>query len=147
MRRRILQSTLLVVTITALVLGAPLAVTTWRLVEDITRGDLTSLLERVEARIEDEGTTIPDAELQLAVPSNGRLVLQQPGQQARRIGVGENPVSESLPFGLGGVITLEEPRSAMLTQQIQATLVVLLLVLLSVAAGTVVATVTARRLA
>ncbi len=149
MRRRILQSTLLVVTITALVLGAPLAVTTWRLVEDITRGDLTSLLERVEARIEDEGTNIPDAELQLAVPSNGRLVLQQPGQPERRIGVdvGENPVSESLPFGIGGVITLEEPRSAMLTQQIQATLVVLLLVLLSVAAGTVVATVTARRLA
>ena len=35
----------------------------------------------------------------------------------------------------------------MLTQQIQATVVVLLLVLLSVAAGTVVATVTARRLA
>ena len=34
MRRRILQSTLLVVTITALVLGVPLAVTTWRLVED-----------------------------------------------------------------------------------------------------------------
>src|SRR6185312_6527641 len=39
------------------------------------------------------------------------------------------------------------PRSAMLAQQIQATLVVLGLVLLSVAAGTVVATVTARRLA
>ena len=131
MRRRILQSTLLVVTITALVLGAPLAITTWRLVEDITRGDLTSLLERVESRLEEEGTTIPDAELQLAVPSNGRLVLQQPGQPVRRIGVdvGENPVSESLPFGLGGVITLEEPRSAMLTQQMQATLVVLLLVL------------------
>ena len=52
MRRRILQSTLLVVTITALVLGAPLAVTTWRLVEDITRADLTALLERVEARLE-----------------------------------------------------------------------------------------------
>ena len=67
----------------------------------------------------------------------------------RRIGVnvGENPVSQSLPFGIGGAITLEEPRSAMLAQQIQATLVVLGLVLLSVAAGTVVATVTARRLA
>jgi len=148
-RRRILQSTLLVVTITALVLGAPLAVTTWRLVEDITRADLTALLERVEARLEAEGSTIPDSELQLAVPSNGRLVVQQPGQPERRIGVnvGENPVSQSLPFGIGGAITLEEPRSAMLAQQIQATLVVLGLVLLSVAAGTVVATVTARRLA
>ena len=61
MRRRILQSTLLVVTITALVLGAPLAVTTWRLVEDITRADLTALLERVEARLEAEGSTIPDS--------------------------------------------------------------------------------------
>jgi DNA-binding response OmpR family regulator len=39
-RRRILQSTLLVVTITALVLGLPLAITTWRLMEDFTRAEI-----------------------------------------------------------------------------------------------------------
>ena len=44
MRRRILQSTLLVVTITALVLGVPLGITTWRLMEDFSRADLLDRL-------------------------------------------------------------------------------------------------------
>ena len=48
MRRRILQSTLLVVAITALVLGGPLVITTWQLVEDFTRADLTSRLEQLQ---------------------------------------------------------------------------------------------------
>ena len=149
MRRRILQSTLIVVTITALVLGVPLGITTWRLVEDITRGELTAVLERVEARLEAAGGVVDPSELELVVPSRGRLVVQQPGQQVQVIGVdvGPNPVSESLPFGRGGVLTLEEPRSVMRTQQLQVSLVVLLLVVLSVGAGTVVATLTARRLA
>ena len=54
MRRRILQSTLLVVAITALVLGGPLAATTWQLVEDIARADLTSRLEVIAERLEDQ---------------------------------------------------------------------------------------------
>ena len=97
MRRRILQSTLLVVTITALVLGAPLAISTWRLVEDITRADLTALLERVEARLNTEGIDIPDAELQLAVPANGRLLVQQPGRPERHIGVNVGEVNWPRP--------------------------------------------------
>ena len=73
MRRRILQSTLLVVTITALVLGAPLAVTTWRLVEDITRADLISRLERVGAHLDGPGSfaDVDPAELELAIPPRG----------------------------------------------------------------------------
>ena len=61
--------------------------------------------------------------------------------------VGADPVVETLPIGSGGTITLEEPRAVLLSQQVQVTLVVLLLVVLSVATGTVVATLTARRLA
>ncbi len=103
----------------------------------------------MEARLEDEGSTIPDAELQLAVPSNGRLVVERPA--SRRGASASTSARTRWPrpcrSGIGGAITLEEPRSVMRTQQLQATLVVLLLVLLSVAAGTVVATVTARRLA
>ena len=52
MRRRILQSTLLVVTITALVLGVPLAITTWRLMEDYSRADLLDRLEQVGTRLD-----------------------------------------------------------------------------------------------
>jgi signal transduction histidine kinase len=149
MRRRILQSTLLVVTITALVLGGPLAITTWRLVEDFTRGDLTSRLEQVAARLDGPDAAVDTSAIELAVPAGGRLVVEQTGEPTRVIGaeVGEYPVAETLPFGPGGVITLEEPRQVMRTQQVQVTLIVLLLVVLSVGAGAVVATVTARRLA
>lgn len=149
MRRRILQSTLLVVTITALVLGGPLAITTWQLVNDFDRAELTSRLEQVAARLEGPGSDVDLAELELAVPAGGRLVLEQAGREPVVIGVdvGDNPVTESLPVGPGGLITIEEPRGALLAQQVQVTLVVLLLVVLSVATGTVVATLTARRLA
>jgi signal transduction histidine kinase len=147
-RRRILQSTLLVVAITALVLGGPLAITTWQLVEDFTRADLTARLEQVAARL-DGPQSFDDAALALAVPAGGRLTLEQSGRPPRVLGVdvGANPVAETLPFGRGGAITLAEPRATMRTEQVQVTLVVLLLVVLSVGTGTVVATVTARRLA
>src|ERR687892_114763 len=83
MRRRILQSTLLVVAITALVLGGPLAITTWRLVEDIHRADLLSRLEQVAARLDSAGA-LDRASIELAVPTGGRLVLQRTGAPAGR---------------------------------------------------------------
>jgi signal transduction histidine kinase len=152
-RRRILQSTLLVVAITALVLGGPLVITTWQLVEDFTRADLTSRLEQVAARLDQADVADPalidPAAIELAVPRGGRLVVAQAGLPQRVIGsdAGPDPVVETLPFGPGGSITLEEPRTIMRTQQVQVSLVVLLLVVLSVGTGAVVSTVTARRLA
>ncbi|GAA0920075.1 ATP-binding protein [Pseudonocardia zijingensis] len=149
MRRRILQSTLLVVAITALVLGGPLAITTWRLVEDIHRADLLSRLEQVAARIDSAGATIDRASIELAVPAGGRLLLQRAGLPDEVVGadVGADPVSESLPFAPGAVLVMQEPLQLMRTEQLQVTAVVLLLVVLSVGTGAVVATVTARRLA
>jgi signal transduction histidine kinase len=148
-RRRILQSTLLVVAITALVLGGPLAITTWRLVEDIHRADLLSRLEQVAARLDTAGATIDRASIELAVPAGGRLVLQRAGEPDQVVGaeVGDDPVSESLPFAPGDVLVMQEPLQLMRTEQLQVTAVVLLLVVLSVGTGAVVATVTARRLA
>jgi signal transduction histidine kinase len=148
-RRRILQSTLLVVAITALVLGVPLAITTWRLVEDLHRADLLSRLEQVAARLDTPGAQIDRASIELAVPTGGRLVLERTGEPDQTIGadVGDDPVSESLPFGPGDVLVMQEPLRSMRTEQVQVTLVVVLLVVLSVGAGAVVATVTARRLA
>jgi signal transduction histidine kinase len=149
-RRRILQSTLLVVTITALVLGGPLAITTWQLVKDLTTGELTGRLEQVATRLGSPDASIDVSAVELAVPAGGRLVLEREGLPTEAIGsadVGADPVSVSLPFGPGGVLRLEEPRSIMRTQQLQVTFIVLLLVVLSVGTGAVVATVTARRLA
>lgn len=149
MRRRILQSTLLVVALTALVLGGPLALTTWQLVDDFDRARLTASLEQVAARLDGPGTEVDLVGIELAVPADGRLILQLDGRPPMTIGedVGPDPVSESLPFGPGGLITMEEPRAVLLGQQVQVTLAVLLLVVLSIATGTVVATLTARRLA
>ncbi len=149
MRRRILQSTLLVVTITALVLGGPLAITTWQLVKDLTTAELTGRLEQVATALGDPDAPIDASAVKLAVPAGGRLVVARDGRPAEVIGVdvGPDPVSVTLPFGQGGALTLEEPRSVMRAQQLQVTFIVLLLVVLSVGTGAVVATVTARRLA
>ncbi len=149
MRRRILQSTLLVVTITALVLGGPLAITTWQLVKDLTTAEMTGRLEQVATALDDPGSAVEVSAVRLAVPAGGRLVVERAGQATQVIGVdvGPDPVAVTLPFGPGGELTLEEPRSVMRSQQLQVTFIVLLLVVLSVGTGAVVATVTARRLA
>jgi signal transduction histidine kinase len=150
-RRRILQSTLLVVTITALVLGVPLAITTWRLMEDFARADLVDRLEQVATRLDGPGSfdTVDEDALTLAVPSRGRLTLEEAGRPIQILGtdVGPNPIAETLPVWPGAAITLAEPRAQLRTEQLQVTLIVVLLVVLSVGTGAVVATVTARRLA
>ncbi|GAA1876398.1 ATP-binding protein [Pseudonocardia ailaonensis] len=152
MRRRILLSTLFVVAVTALVLGGPLAFTTWRLVDDFTRAELIQRLEQIAGRLDDKpvGDPIDQAAIALAIPSGGQLRVALPGAPTQLVGDPSDEVdtlSESLPFGQGGTITLSEPISVMRTQQVQVTVIVVLLVVLSVGTGAVVATVTARRLA
>ncbi|MCO1654760.1 ATP-binding protein [Pseudonocardia humida] len=151
MRRRILQSTLLVVALTALVLGGPLAITTWRLVEDFHRADLTSRLEQLGERLDGSATLdqIDQTAIDLSVPPGGQLTLEPSGQPRQVFGAdpGPDPVAEALPFGPGGSLTMAEPRYVMRAEQLQVTAVVLLLVVLSIGTGTVVATVTAQRLA
>jgi signal transduction histidine kinase len=152
MRRRILQSTLIVVTIMGLVLGVPLAFTTWRLVEDVARAELTGTLEQIAGRLDDPGAiaTLDASQVELALPAGGRLVVEQDGRQVLAVGPERDPsmsVVETLPFAPGGLLTISEPNSTLRTQQLQVTLVVVLLVVLSVAAGTSVAIWTARRLA
>lgn len=160
MRRRILQSILGVVILTALLFGAPLIYTAWLWVEDLTRSDLQRRLDQMATEIiTQEGAdgvvegALDTNSLRLLTPSGGRLVVIYPSteESASRVDIGEATVPsalvESLAMGTSGSLRLEVPSEEMRTQQRQAVGAVALLVLVSIAAGTVVAVVTAKRLA
>ncbi|AYJ49243.1 sensor histidine kinase [Rhodococcus sp. P1Y] len=160
MRRRILQSILAVVILTALLLGLPLMYTAWLWVEDFTRDDLQSRLDRMASEIlsqeGDTGMVIGDLDvgsLRLAIPREGRLVVvfPTPEDAASRIDIGEpfvpQPLTESLSMGTSGSLRLEVPSDDMRSLQRQAVGAVGLVVLASILAGTAVAVLTAKRLA
>jgi signal transduction histidine kinase len=160
MRRRILQSILAVVILTALLLGLPLMYTAWLWVEDFTRDDLQRRLDRMASEIlSQEGETgmvvgdLDIGSLRLAIPQAGRLVVVFPTPQdaASRVDIGEafvpQPLVESLSMGTSGSLRLEVPSDDMRTLQSQAVGAVALVVLASILAGTVVAVLTAKRLA
>lgn len=160
MRRRILQSILAVVIMTALLLGVPLIYTAWLWVEDVTRTDLRVRLDRMAAEVvSQEGSagivegSLDIAALTVLTPEGGRLVVVYPTEAdaAKRVDVGEpvvkNALVESLVMGTSGSLRLEVPSENLRTRQKQAVVAVGLLVLVAIAAGTVVAVVTARRLA
>jgi signal transduction histidine kinase len=151
MRRRILISTLLVVAITVTVLGGPLAITTWRLVEDFTHAELAGRLRQVVNTLDTQAQSdraVDLAGVAIAVPPGGSLVVRT-ARGVSAIGDTTDPtqVAETLPFGLAGSAVISEPAAEMRSRQLQATALVLSAVLLSVAVGAIVATVTARRLA
>jgi len=105
-RRRILVSTLIVVTITVAVLGGPLALTTWRLVEDFTRADINSRLRQVVATLDSQVSGDRSVDLSavgIAVPPGGSLVVRTPRGVSTLGVLAPGPtVSETLPFGLSG---------------------------------------------
>nr|WP_296772435.1 HAMP domain-containing sensor histidine kinase [Rhodococcus sp. (in: high G+C Gram-positive bacteria)] len=160
MRRRILQSILAVVILTAMLLGLPLMYTAWLWVEDFTRDDLQRRLDRMASEIlsqeGDTGLVVGDLDigsLRLAIPQSGRLVVvfPTPEDAASRVDIGEpfvsRPLVESLSMGTSGSLRLEVPSDDMRTLQRQAVGAVGLVVLASILAGTAVAVLTAKRLA
>ncbi|MGH3513057.1 MAG: ATP-binding protein [Pseudonocardiaceae bacterium] len=155
MRWRILQSTLIAVAITGLVLGGPLAFASWRLVEHSTRANLLARLAQVVVRLDDQSsaaTPNPWAHLgsiARALPPGGQLVVDSPRTGHSVIGADPGPgaVVESLALGPRGTVRLAVPGGGMRGDQLRAVAVVALLVGLSVGIGAAVATVTARRLA
>ncbi|MEU4416405.1 HAMP domain-containing sensor histidine kinase [Nocardia salmonicida] len=160
MRRRILRSILTVLTITTVVLGVPLIYTAWLWVEDITRNDLQSRLERISTEViaqERVDGTVHDGldvrAMSALVPEGGKLtiVYPTPDDNAARtdIGVGEvtDPLVESLSMGTSGSLRLEVPAGPMHSRQEQAVAAVALAVLASLGAAFSVAVVTARRVA
>ncbi|SDY71955.1 Signal transduction histidine kinase [Amycolatopsis xylanica] len=153
MRRRILLAILLAVAVTGAALGIPLGVVAWQLVETLQRESLAASVRRVATVLDDQLTaqegTIDLASAKLAAPSDSLMVVKLQREKELRTGVdpGAEQISESAPIAHEGSVTLSIPAQPMRTRQGQVVLLVVLIVTLSVGTGTVVATVTARKLA
>lgn len=151
MRRRILLAILLAVAVTGAALGIPLGITAWHLVDNITREDLAARAQQVAALLDDElanGQQVNLDQVRVAVPADGQLTVRRPGAPELSLGdAGSALVEERVPTARHGEVIVAIPAEPVRSRQTQATLAVVLLVVLSVGIGTVVATVTARRLA
>jgi signal transduction histidine kinase len=160
MRRRILMSMLVALTLTSVVLGLPLAYTAWQWVADITRNDLRARLDRMSVEIvsqeREDGLVHGALDLRSVrplIPAGGRLTIVYPTPEdaALRVDAGASevdaPVVESLSMGTSGSLRLEAPSASMHAMQRQAVGAVALVAIASLAAGAAVAVVTARRVA
>lgn len=152
MRRRILLAILLAVAVTACALGVPLGYTAMQMVETLTESNLSSLTQRLATNINqslDNGRE-PDLRQLLVIiaPPGGEITLTLPGQPPRSAGpdVGSDSISASAQVARSGTVRLAEPAGPMRRLQAEVAVFVVLLVVLSISTGTVVATVTARRL-
>ena len=151
MRRRILVSILLVIATTVLALGLPLAIVSWRLVDDLLHQELASRLQSMQGSLADGGedaATIDLAKLRVGVPANGTLTVRQPDGSTRSTGALPVPDSyeESVALPGGGQLELSVPMAELRAQRWRALLLVSAAVLLSALVATGVALVLARRL-
>ncbi|MGU3292231.1 sensor histidine kinase [Williamsia sp. M5A3_1d] len=160
MRRRILLSMIAMVMGIGFLLGLPLMFTAWWWVDDLAHQDLDQRLKRVSGELIDQesdggpnAVALDTAPFRLLLPAGGRLELEYPAApgESDRAAIGETldgaTVSESVSLGDAGAITMEIPLSQVRGNQWTAVGVVALVLTASVAAGTVVAAVTAKRLA
>ncbi|WP_436492133.1 ATP-binding protein [Actinokineospora sp. HUAS TT18] len=152
MRRRILLAILLAVLVTACALGIPLGYTALQVVESLTREDLAARAQQIAATLDDEianGRGVDLSKVQLAVPPGGRLTVTLPSEGARTLGpdLPSDTVTEEVPIVQQGRVRLSVDAAPMRTRQTQVAALVALVVVATVAIGTAVATVTARRLA
>ncbi|HEX5402399.1 MAG TPA: ATP-binding protein [Pseudonocardiaceae bacterium] len=151
MRRRILLAILLAVAVTACALGVPLGYTAMQMVETLTESNLLSSAQRLATSVDQDldNNRKPNlAQLSLIAPEGGEITLSLPGQAPQRSGptVGPDSISESAQVARNGTVRLAEPAGPMRRLQAEVAIFVVLLVVLSISTGTVVATVTARRL-
>lgn len=152
MRRRILLAILLAVAVTACALGIPLGYTAFQLVESLTREDLAARAQQIAATLDDDiarRQTLDLSDVQLAVPTGGHLLVSIPGSPELTYGadLGSNTISEEFPIVQQGRVRLSVDAGPMHTRQAQVAALVALVVVATVGIGTLVAIVTARRLA
>ncbi|MFT7836647.1 ATP-binding protein [Saccharothrix sp. BKS2] len=151
MRSRILRAILLAVAVTGFALGIPLGYTALQLVEGAARNDLSTRAQRIAASIDDQianGQPIDLGPVEVGVPEGGHLVVTTGGRVLEFGSTpGEDALSVQVPIAQQGTVRLEVSADPVHTTQYQVSGLVVLLVVLSVGTGTVVARVTARRLA
>lgn len=153
MRRRILLATLLAVAVSVCALGIPLGYTAWRVVESLRRGDLDDRAQQIAAQVEDQlaaGRPLDLSKVRLAVPPGGEVVVQTMRTGRLSYGArldGADVLTEQVPIADNGLVMLSIPAGPTRDRQAQVTLLVALLAAFSVGTGTLVAVLTARRLA
>jgi signal transduction histidine kinase len=152
MRKKILQAILLAVAVTGLALGGPLVYTTVLLVENTVRGQQQETASRIADRIDEQyanGQSLDLDAVRSAVPSQGYLkVVDQYGNvRVLNKPISGGTVSASASTVPRGSVELSIPDDNMRSSQLSEGGLVMLLLVLSVSIGTVVATLTARRLA
>lgn len=152
MRRRILLAILLSVTVTAAALGIPLGVTAWELVQSLERESLLESAQGVAKLIDDnlaKNEQVNVERLVLGLPDNAHLLVHLDDSPDLAAGPepNGNAIREEVELVAGGRVELAVPSEPLRARQTQVTVAVLFLAVLSVGTGTVVATMTARRLA
>lgn len=160
MYRRILLSTISVVTSTTVVLGIPLTITAWLWIEALARAAMQNQLERVATEIAVQEQAAPTGtdhhldgnKLGLLIPKTANLVVRYPGPDGHvhvlDLGdeVDDPALVETYLLGNEGTLTLSAPGMELNSVRLQAVLGIGLAVLVSFSVGTVVAVGTARRL-
>jgi signal transduction histidine kinase len=150
-RRRILRAILLAVAVTACALGIPLGYSAVIVVQstkaDTFQATAQNAATEVDTQLADQHTVDP---ARLATTLNGALatITYQNGH-TQTIGKpqGDSVLTFVAPLAQGGQLVLTEDARPLRQLQAELTGLIALLVVLSVGTGTVVATVTARRLA
>lgn len=151
MRRRILTSILLVIAATVFTLGVPLSIVSWRLVADLTQQELGGRLENIAKSLSQhsaDGQEASLSRLELLVPPQGRLLIKMTGHNAQIVGdrVDGPVITEKLTV-VGGELRLSIPAESVRGEQYEALALVGVAVFLSVLVGSIVAVITAKRLA
>lgn len=166
MQRRILLSIIGTVLVVAMVLGIPLSIAGWIVVEDSAREDMNSRLKAVSGELvrqEEPVGVVREGALDLtrfrrAVPANGVLTVTYPvpggGEHTSSLtgddatdGVGARPLTETVGLGNAGSLTLSVASDEVRRRQWITVATVFGAVLVSILVGTGIGVATARRLA
>jgi signal transduction histidine kinase len=149
-RRRILLAILLAVAVTACALGVPLGYTAMQMVETLSESNLISDAQKAASSVDqdlDAGRAPNLSKLASADPLGGEITLTLPHQEPMTYGdIGPDVISESVAVAQSGTVRVSLPAGPIRKLQAEVAIFVVLLVVLSISTGTVVATVTARRL-
>lgn len=161
MRRRILYTMIAMLMAVGVLLGVPLSVIAWWWVADNSHQDLDDRLKAISDQFiradGPDGTLNPELldtqSLRALLPADGQIVLtySDVGGVTREKTAGSpiegRTMSDSIGLGDAGTLVLQIPQSNVRDDQLAAVGIVTIVVASSLAAGTVVAAVTAGRIA